>query len=206
MPLASRRLISALLVTLALAAAPIASRSEITAPSHAAQIAAARQLATDIRPLWLEAVIAAEDRNFRKRAPGGSSITAFAARLLLAETESTLTRSKSRARQMQMILSLAASLSGDEIVCIVLQHAYFGRGALGYDTAARTYFAKGANELSLAEMAALTALLNAPEPFAADPARALKRRDFVLKEMLKTGAIGDAALQHALSQPLGFVN
>jgi membrane peptidoglycan carboxypeptidase len=192
------RLLTAGAVALVLAASPVAAQS----PDYASQISAARQLAAEIRPIWFDAVIAAEDPSFRKRARGGSSITAYAAQLLVRETQPALARSKANARRMHTTLALASAATRDEIICITLQLTDFGLGTYGHDTAARRFFRKGANELSLAEVATLAGLIKAPEVLLSDPAQVEVRRDVVLRAMHAAGAITDQDLQTALGEPL----
>ena len=192
---------------LLLAAAAVAisfacSATAAQSPDYATQITAARQRAAQIRPIWFDAVIAADDPDFRKRARGGSPITVYAARLLVTEIHSGRPQLKDRLHGIQTTLTLAALATHDEILSIVLQHAYFGRGGYGHDTAARRYFLKGANELSLSEVATLTGFLTAPTRLSSNTELALKRRNFVLQRMHAAGAISDEDLQNALTEPL----
>lgn len=187
-------------LALALPALPAASGT----PDFSPQITAAHQLAQTIRPVWFDALIAALDPDFRRRAPAGSTLTVMAAQLLVDEAEPGLSQPRARARTMQTTLALARAAAPEDILCIVLQHGAFGLGLHGHDTAARRYFRKGADELSLAELATLAALLTAPDELTADPGRLLQQRNAVLEGMQAMGAIDSATLERSRSQPLGL--
>ena len=171
-------------------------------PDYGFELRAAGQLAARIRPLWIDAVIAAEDPLFRSHTPAASPITGYAARLLVAAADPGLSQTSQGARHIHAIMSLGTMANHDEIICLVLRYGSFGRGLLGHDNAARYYFRKGADELTPAEIATLASLLKAPVQVFGDHDRALRRRDHVLKQMHLAGALSDDALTAALAEPL----
>jgi penicillin-binding protein 1A len=68
---------------------------------------------------------------------------------------------------------------------------YFGANAYGAEAAAKTYFNKGTDDLTLAESAMLAGIINLPgvyDPFS-DPESAKARRNVVLDRMLEYGYI-----------------
>src|SRR4051795_4917942 len=80
-----------------------------------------------------------------------------------------------------------------------------GQTAVGIQAASRMYFAKPANRLSLPQAALLAGLPQAPSlynPFD-EPQRALKRRNEVLRAMLKAHYLGYETAQAAMRAPLG---
>ena len=77
------------------------------------------------------------------------------------------------------------------ILTTYLNQVFYGNRAYGIEAASQTYFSKPASELTLSEAALLAGLTQAPsvyDPFTA-PARALARRQEVLRAMLDTGVI-----------------
>jgi penicillin-binding protein 1A len=57
------------------------------------------------------------------------------------------------------------NLSKDEILQLYINQIYFGHGAYGMESAARTFFGKSAQELTLPECALLAGLPKGPERF-----------------------------------------
>src|SRR5918911_568375 len=81
--------------------------------------------------------------------------------------------------------------SKEEILEQYLNTVYFGANAYGAEAAARTYFNKSADNLTLPESALLAGIINLPgvyDPFA-DPETAKERRNIVLDRMLEYGYI-----------------
>src|SRR3989440_9547973 len=72
-----------------------------------------------------------------------------------------------------------------------MNQVYYGNHAYGIQAAARTYFSRGANSLTLGQAALLAGLPQAPsvyDPFHR-PADAIARRDEVLRALLKNRMI-----------------
>src|SRR5918911_4719638 len=81
--------------------------------------------------------------------------------------------------------------SKQEILEQYLNTVYFGANAYGAEAAARTYFNKSADNLTLPESALLAGIINLPgvyDPFT-DPKTAKERRNVVLDRMLEYGYI-----------------
>jgi penicillin-binding protein 1B len=81
-----------------------------------------------------------------------------------------------------------------------------GRRAVhGFGLASRFYFGKPLEELDLAEIALLVAVVRGPSYYdpRRHPGRALARRDMVLKLLAEHGAVSQADAEVALNQPLG---
>jgi penicillin-binding protein 1A len=95
--------------------------------------------------------------------------------------------------------------SKKEVLEQYLNTVYFGANAYGAEAAAKTYFAKSAEDLTLPESAMLAGIINLPgtyDPFA-DPESAKKRRDVVLDNMLKYGQISKKEHEAAVASDLG---
>lgn len=162
-------------------------------------------------PLVTGAFLAIEDRDFYRH--GGLDLSGIARAALANASEgrvvqggSTITQQLAKTyvgddrsygrklREAAVALALERRLSKDQILSRYLSSAYFGRGAYGLGAAARTYFDKPPEELSLSEAAMLAGLLKAPSTLAPtrDLAAAQGRARLVLAAMVECGMI-DAA-------------
>ncbi len=132
---------------------------------------------------------------------GASTITQQLARNLF------LTPTKSMKRKIEEVIlavNIERNYSKDEILSMYLNLIYLGEGAYGVEAASHTYFDKKTKDLSLAEAAALAGLTKAPSrssPFK-NQAKALERRNLVLKKMLEAGFINQARYRTAVISPL----
>ena len=100
------------------------------------------------------------------RISGTSTITQQLARnAYLAEIKSQRSISR-KLSEMYIAWRLEHSLTKDEILEAYLNTIYLGYGNYGVNAAARTYFSKTVDELTLAESAALAALPQAPDSYA----------------------------------------
>ena len=100
-----------------------------------------------------------------------------------------------------------STLSKQQILEIYLNSIFLGRNAYGVQAAARAYFDKDVNELTLPEAAYLAVLPKAPSNY--DPVRAtqkaLDRRNYVLREMYRNGYITEDQWKAAAATPLGTI-
>jgi len=180
-------------------------------------------------PLVVHAFISAEDKNFFEhhgidvtgligavadytfktvtgggRAKGGSTITQQVAKYLLKDSSYNVGR---KAREAILAFRLESTLSKQQILELYLNSIFLGRNAYGVQAAARAYFDKDVNELTLPEAAYLAVLPKAPANY--DPVRAtqraLDRRNYVLREMYKNGYISEDQWKSAATTPLGTI-
>jgi penicillin-binding protein 1C len=109
-----------------------------------------------------------------------------------------------KALEFVQAVKLERRLSKDEILEIYLNLAPFGGNVRGVGAASYAYFNKKPADLSLAESAALIAVLRGPAIYRLDrfPEKAKKRRDLILARLKKKGAIAPADLARALTEPL----
>jgi penicillin-binding protein 1A len=182
----------------------------------------------EIPPLVVHAFISAEDKSFFEhhgldyggfvkavfnytthigrhgRVPGGSTITQQVAKYLLRDSSYNVGR---KAREAIMAFRLEDTLSKQQILELYLNSIFLGRNAYGVQAAARAYFDKDVNELTLPEAAYLAVLPRAPANY--DPERAtqkaLDRRSYVLREMYKNGYITEDQYKAAETQSLGTI-
>ncbi len=117
---------------------------------------------------------------------------------------------KYRRKMKELILAvrLERELSKAEILSIYLNHIYLGHGAYGVGAAARTYFGKDIEDVTVAEAAMLAGLVASPTKYA--PHRnmplARDRQKYVLGHMREDKYISDAEYQAALTEPIALVD
>ncbi len=180
-------------------------------------------------PLVINAFIAAEDKTFFRhggidypglvgavfdygvkkatsgaRARGGSTITQQVAKGLLQDDSYSVTR---KIREAILAFRLESTLSKQQILELYLNQIFLGRNAYGVQAAARAYFDKDVEALTLPEAAYLAVLPKAPSNY--DPVRAtkraLERRNYVLREMTKNGYVSESQRAAAAETELGTI-
>jgi penicillin-binding protein 1B len=180
----------------------------------------------DIPPHLIQAVIAIEDRRFYAHpgvdwigivraiyrnvrvgsiTEGGSTLT----QQLVKNFFLTPTRSIWRkGAEMIMAVMVETRYSKAAILELYLNEIYLGqRGSIsinGVGEAARLYFRKNVQELTLAEGALLAGLIRAPHLYSPykHPERALERRNRVLTAMREAGFLSPEACERATRTPL----
>jgi 1A family penicillin-binding protein len=135
---------------------------------------------------------------------GGSTITQQVAKNLLVGSETSYVR---KMREMVVASRMERTLTKSEILQLYLNVVFLGRGAWGIEMAARNYFGKSAESLSIAEAAFLAGLVKGPTFYNPDRhrSRAHDRYEYVLNRMRQDGMISDAEMEEALKQSLAFV-
>lgn len=173
----------------------------------------------------IDAVLATEDRRFYQhpgvdmrgilravvnlvakgtKEQGGSTITMQVARNFF------LTRTKTYSRKINEILlalKIEQELSKDEILELYLNKIYFGKRAYGVASAAEVYYGTSVDKLTLAQIAMLAGLPQAPSAINPlnSPESAIKRRSHVLDRMLNYGLITRDEFDEAMQQPINTV-
>ena len=107
---------------------------------------------------------------------------------LILTPEQTLKR---KVQEIRLARQLEDKLSKDEILELYLNRVYFGSGFYGLGAAARFYFGKDPQQLTLAEASLLATLPKAPSRLALDDNMqgAKQRQIYVLREMVDAGFI-----------------
>jgi penicillin-binding protein 1C len=172
-----------------------------------------------VSPLYLEALVAYEDRAFwwhpgvnplallragwqwavnGKIVSGGSTITMQVARLI----EPVPRTVAGKLRQILRALQIECRYSKEEILTLYLNYAPMGGVLEGVEAASRAYLGKPSVRLTHAEAALLTVLPQMPSLLRPDryPQRAQSARDKVLRRM--SGRWPDAAIADALTEPV----
>ena len=137
------------------------------------------------------------------RAQGGSTITQQVTRSLLLSRKKVYSRKIKEAILAYRIDSL---MSKDDILYIYLNQIYLGEGAHGVEAAARTYFNKGVEDLTLGQIALLAGLPQAPSRYSPfrNFDRAKDRQAYVLNRMVEEGYVSAATARMAFDQRLAF--
>lgn len=119
---------------------------------------------------------------------GGSTITQQLAKNAFLSSQRSLRR---KAQEALIALYLEARLSKDEILSRYLSTVYFGDGVFGLRAAARHYFDKTPETLSIGEAAMLAGMVKAPSRLAPteDLPAARERARIVLATMVEVGTI-----------------
>ncbi|MFC3711863.1 transglycosylase domain-containing protein [Sphingoaurantiacus capsulatus] len=122
---------------------------------------------------------------------GGSTVTQQLAKTSFLTHERSYRR---KAQEVIIALWLETWLTKDEILSRYLSSVYFGEGAYGLRAAARTYFDREPESLTLAQSAMLAGIIKAPSALA--PSRHLKRAqdrsEVVLQTMVDAGTLTQA--------------
>ncbi|MBI5200191.1 MAG: transglycosylase domain-containing protein [Elusimicrobia bacterium] len=132
---------------------------------------------------------------------GGSTLTQQLSKLIFLSPERKITR---KLKEILLALELERNFSKEEILQLYLNQIYFGHGAYGVQAAARVYFGKEINDLTLAECAMLAGLIKYPggySPFTHAQA-AMNRRKLVLNRMLDENFIKAEEAKKAAAEPL----
>lgn len=175
-------------------------------------------------PLTAGAFIAIEDRRFRNHwgidpraigramvanlqaggvRQGGSTLTQQLAKTSFLSSDRSFAR---KAQEVIIAFWLEGWLTKDEILSRYLSSVYFGDGVYGLRAAARHYFDREPERLTLAQSAMLAGMVKAPSRLA--PTRNLsaaqKRSRLVLQAMADTGYITQARAEATKSaRPVG---
>ncbi|MDO4626321.1 MAG: penicillin-binding protein 1A [Pasteurellaceae bacterium] len=176
----------------------------------------------DVPQQLINAIIATEDSRFydhhgldpigiaravgvaitnRGASQGASTITQQLARNFFLTPEKTLIR---KAKEAVLAVEIENALSKQEILELYLNKIYLGYRSYGVAAAAKTYFGKDLNQLTLSEMAVIAGLPKAPSTM--NPLYSLKRaeerRNVVLGRMLEMNFITKEQMQAATQEAI----
>jgi penicillin-binding protein 1A len=130
---------------------------------------------------------------------GASTLTQQLARNLFLDSDRTMER---KATELVYAVELEQAYTKKQILGLYLSRVYFGSGAYGIEAAARRYFDRPAERLTLREAAMLAALMKSPTDYnpIEQPERSAERTRLVLDAMVDTGAITPAQRAKALAE------
>lgn len=123
-------------------------------------------------------------------AQGGSTITQQLAKNAFLSQEQTMKR---KIQEAMLALEIERKYSKKEILEMYMNQIYFGQGAYGIQTAAKTYFGKDVDQLTLAQCAMLAGLPKSPNYYSPfnNLQEAKNRKNTVVDQMVKYGYISE---------------
>ncbi|MCH7308193.1 penicillin-binding protein PBP1a [Acinetobacter sp. NIPH 1852] len=177
-----------------------------------------------IPPTFIHAFLAAEDSSFFEHSgisfkglgraitesvtgsdvqTGGSTITMQVAKNYYLSPERTLRR---KLTEVFLARKIEQSLTKQEILSSYVNKIFLGKNSYGIAAAARIYYNKNIDELSIAQMAMIAGLPKAPSKYnpVANLQRALERRNWILGRMLQLGYINQTQYQKAVAEPINL--
>jgi penicillin-binding protein 1B len=184
----------------------------------------------DLPKVLVDALLAAEDHRFfshhgvnifrilgaavadiraEEKVQGGSTLTMQLARGFFLTPQRVWRR---KLEEIFLALLLEQRLTKEQILELYANQIYLGqRGSFsiyGFGEAANAYFNKDVASLTLPEAAFLAGLIRGPNMYSPyrRPARALERRNYVIREMLDLGMITSEQAEKASGATLGVIN
>ena len=132
---------------------------------------------------------------------GASTITQQYVRTLFLSSDKTFKR---KINEILIAINLETKYSKEEILEGYLNTIYFDHGVYGVEDASIYYFNKHANELSLLEAVTLASIPKGPSIYSPikNKENNLKRRNLILKELLKDEKINNDEFNNALNDQL----
>lgn len=177
----------------------------------------------EIPSAFIDAFVAVEDRSFwdnsgidfkgiarilynfvktgGEEVHGASTITQQLARNIFLTHEVSLER---KGKEMLIAMKLTSKFTKEEIMEFYCNDICFANTYYGISAAAKGYFNKNVNELTLSEICYLCAIPNSPEyynPYKY-PERALERRDKILGDMMELGLISRVEYNRAINEEI----
>ena len=143
-----------------------------------------------------------------KTRAGGSTLTQQLAKNLFLSQERTLSR---KANELLLAFALEKELSKDEILALYLNEIYWGQSGgvaiCGADQAARAYFGKPVDRLSLGESATLAGIISSPNSYSPlrHPEVAQQRRDIALQRMADEFWLDQSQVDQEQALPLQVI-
>ncbi len=176
----------------------------------------------DVPEKLIQAVIATEDSRFYEhygidpigvaraavnlvltgeKQQGASTLTMQLARGFFLTRDKTFIR---KIKEIFIAIHMEQVLTKDEILELYLNRVELGHRAFGFGAAAQVYYGKNLKELSLAQIATIAGLPQAPSVLnpVSRPERSVERRRIVLLRMLDEEFITQAEFNEAASQPV----
>lgn len=183
---------------------------------------------TQLAPSLVQALVATEDVRFyehsgidfyalgraiikrglmgQKSAGGGSTITQQLAKQLYTEKPAHTTMERILQKPIEWVIAvkLERNYTKEEILTMYLNKFDFLHNAVGIKVAANTYFGKDPKDLSVKEAATLVGMCKNPSYYnpVRYPERSMERRNVVLGQMKKVGAISPQQHEEYVAAPL----
>lgn len=176
----------------------------------------------DIPPILVHAILATEDQRFfehpgvdifglgraainmvqtGRKSQGGSTITMQVARNFFLNRKKTFLR---KFNEIMLAVKIDKEFSKEKILELYLNQIYLGNRAYGVGAAAQIYYGKELKNLSIAQLAMIAGLPQAPSTHnpIINPKAAKIRRNHVLKRLYEEKYISQIEYEHAISEPI----
>ena len=170
----------------------------------------------------VQAVMATEDRKFYKhwglniwaipsaivesalkgsKLRGASTLSQQLSKLLFLTPERKISR---KIKELMTAIRIENTYTKNEILEFYMNEVYLGGGNYGFQAAAKYYFAKPLDSLSVPEYAMLAGMLQRPEAYRPDkyPKLALERRNTVLYALMSASYISKDEYRKFIQEPL----
>ena len=134
---------------------------------------------------------------------GGSTITMQVAKNYFLSPERTIDR---KLTELFIARKIENELTKNQILTLYVNKIYLGEGTYGIQAAARRYYSKSLDDLSIAQMAMIAGLPKAPSAYnpVVNPERAMERRNWIIGRMHEEGFISAAERDAAIAEPLNL--
>ena len=135
---------------------------------------------------------------------GGSTLTQQLIKLTYFSTSTADQTISRKAQEAWLAIQLERKATKQEILTYYVNKVYMSNGNYGMQTAAQNYYGKDLKELSLAQLALLAGMPQAPnqyDPYS-HPEEALERRNLVLSEMKGQKYITAEQYESAINTPI----
>jgi penicillin-binding protein 1A len=197
-----------------------AADGELLAELHDGRVSEPVPIA-QIPQMVIQAVLAAEDDDFYEHEGvdftaiartavynflyqtnlGGSTITQQVAKNHFVGDEITIER---KIREAFVSTDLERTYEKEQILEFYLNSVYFGSGAYGVSAAAREFFAKPLEKVTLEEAATMAVLIRNPAFYnpRARPERVTDRRNLIIHQMVENGWVDPEEAEKARESPL----
>ncbi len=125
---------------------------------------------------------------YGRKVQGASTITQQLVKLLFFDSAKTFKR---KIKEQFYALLIERQFSKEQILQTYLNHVYFGCGIYGVEAASQRFWSKHAHELSIEQAATLAGIIRSPGRYCPllYPLSCEKRRNIILRKMMRTGSI-----------------
>ncbi len=176
----------------------------------------------DISKYVIQALVATEDERFYDHSGidprsvgravfflgsqgGGSTITMQTAKNLFTDYSSNaLVRIPQKIKEGIIAIKLERNFTKEEIITLYLNTVSFSDNVFGIRNAAKTFFQKEPDRITIEEAATLVGMVNSPTAYNPRryPARAKERRDFILNKMVNSNYISQGQANELIVKPI----
>lgn len=135
---------------------------------------------------------------------GGSTLDQQLIKLAYFSTNESDQTLKRKAQEVWLSLQMERKYTKEEILTFYINKVYMGNGNYGMLTASKAYYGKDLKDLSIAQLALLAGIPQAPTQYNpyVNAEAAQKRRDIVLQQMYSDKEISKADYETALATPV----